>query len=168
MPKGVDPRVVRAWLVMGLWAALVWGLGGDGMSHNQTSRFIGPFIDWLLPDLSWHERRSLLYSMRRSAHVGEYAILALLSVRAVWLSWRESLLLASVFSVGVVVAMAIADEARQGRSAVRTGSGWDVLLDIAGGVTAIAGFFLLQRLQRRSSRPDEALAAEPPGARDAE
>jgi VanZ family protein len=147
---------------------MVWGLGGDGMSNQHTSRIIGPFMDWLIPDLSWQEKRAVFYWMRKSAHVFEYAMLALLTLRALWLSWRESLLLTSVFAVGVVVAMAIADETRQGRSAMRTGSGWDVLLDIAGGVTAIAGFLLIARL-RRGSRPlDPALSARPAGASDAE
>lgn len=136
---------------MALWAALVWGLGGDRMALEPTSRFLGPLIDWLLPDLTWYERHQVLYSIRKSAHVVEYAILALLTLRAMWLSWRQSLVLASVFSVGVVAAMAVADEMRQGRSSVRTGSGWDVLLDISGGLAAIAGFLLFQRFRRSAA-----------------
>jgi VanZ family protein len=145
----IDPRVLRAWLATALWAAFVWGLGGDAMASESSSRFIGPLIDWLLPDLGWHEKHRILYTIRKSAHVVEYAVLALLTLRALWLSWRESLLLASVFAAGVVAAMAVADEARQGQSAVRTGSAWDVLLDVSGGLAAIAGFLLFQRLRRR-------------------
>ena len=130
-----------------LWAAFVWGLGGDSLSNQQTSRIIGPLIDWLFPDLSWQDKGAVLYTIRKGAHVVEYAVLALLSLRALWLSWRDSLLLASVFAAGVVVAMASADEYRQGLSQVRTGSGWDVLLDISGGLTAIGGVLLFQKLR---------------------
>jgi VanZ family protein len=136
---------------MALWGALVWGLGGDRMASEPTSRFIGPFVDWLLPDLTWHERHKILYTIRKSAHVVEYAILALLTLRALWLSWRESFLLASVFAVGVVAAMAVADEVRQGQSSVRTGSGWDVLLDISGGLAAIVGFLIFQHVRRMAT-----------------
>ena len=85
---------------MGLWAAFVWSLGSDGMASQETSRIIGPIVDWLLPDLSWQERRSLLYGIRKGAHVFEYGTLALLSLRALWLSWHHSMLLTSVFSAG--------------------------------------------------------------------
>lgn len=143
-----------------LWAAFVWGLGGDDMSRAQTSRIMGPLIDWLFSGLSWQERSSLLYTVRKSAHVIEYAILALLSLRALWLSWRDSLLLASVFSAGVVSAMAVADELRQARSPVRTGTSDDVLLDVSGGLAAIAAFLAFQWL-RRSWGDDRAAGAWP-------
>ena len=136
---------------MALWGALVWGLGSDRMASEPTSRVIGPFVDWLLPDLTWHERHKILYTIRKSAHVVEYAILALLTLRALWLSWRESFLLASSFAVGVVAAMAIADEVRQGQSSMRTGSGWDVLLDISGGLAAIVGFLIFQQVRRMAT-----------------
>jgi hypothetical protein len=135
-----------------LWAAFVWGLGSDSLSGHQTSRIIGPVIEWLFPGFSAQDRLALLYTIRKSAHVFEYSVLALLSLRALWLSWRRSLLLASVFSAGVVSAMAMADEYRQGQSALRTGSGWDVLLDICGGLTAIGGFVLFQRARRGRQR----------------
>jgi VanZ family protein len=160
VPSRIDPRVLRAWFAMAMWAAFVWGLGGDTMAMESTSRFLGPLIDWLLPDLTGYERHRALYTLRKSAHVVEYAILAILTLRAMWLSWRQSLVLASVFSLGVVAAMAVADEVRQGRSSMRTGSGWDVLLDICGGLAAIAGFLLFQRIRRAASsrRPDVEMA----------
>lgn len=148
MRTGVDLRVVRAWLAMVLWIAVIWGLGSDQMSDRQTeSRFLGPLIDWLLPDLSLQARHAVMYSIRKTAHVVEYAILALLSIHALWLSWRKPLRLTSLYSAGIVTVVAIADEVHQGLTSERTSSGWDVLLDIAGGVAAIAGVWLLRRLR---------------------
>ena len=158
--KGVDPRLLRAWLAMMLWAAVVWGLGSDDLSLQQSSRIIGPILDTLFPGLSWQERQRVIYVIRKSAHPIEYAVLGLLVMRALWLSWRESILLSSVFSAGVVVAMATADEARQGHSAMRTGSGWDVLLDVSGGLAAIAGFLLYRRLRRTSDGERSAPSAK--------
>ena len=58
-----------------LWAAFVWGLGSDTLSEGQTSsRFIGPLIDWLFPDLSPDARYAVHYGIRKSAHLTEYAL----------------------------------------------------------------------------------------------
>ena len=83
-----EARVVRAWLAVILWAALVWSLGSDGFSSGQTSRILGPLIDWLAPNASEAERAELLFLARKTAHVVEYGILAALALRALWLGTR--------------------------------------------------------------------------------
>jgi len=142
-------NVVIAWLVAAGWAGLVWGLGGDALASPTTSRILGPLVEWLLPELTPSEKWRLVGLVRKSAHVVEYAILAALVLRATLLSWRRSVALAAVFSLGVVTAMAVADEVRQGRSSVRTGSAWDVALDVTGGALAVTFGLGLERLYRR-------------------
>ncbi|MBW2275201.1 MAG: VanZ family protein [Deltaproteobacteria bacterium] len=139
-----------AWVPVALWALLVWGLGGDGFSASETSRFIVPAMRWLFPDMNAREIWQLLYAIRKLAHVVEYAILAILVVRALWLGRRPSLAFSAALALAIVVTFAAADETRQGRSAARTGSHRDVLLDVSGGVVAIG---LLVFLQMRREEP---------------
>ena len=45
----------------------------------------------------------------------------------------------------LVISLASADELNQSFQASRTSSGWDVLLDIFGGISALAAFKLFRR-----------------------
>ena len=107
------------------------------MASPATSAFLGSFVEWLLPGITPGEKWKVVRFLRKSAHVFEYAVFAALLLRAARLSWQRSIRLAAAFSVGVVAAFAIADETRQGLSAVRTGSAWDVALDVFGGLLAV-------------------------------
>lgn len=130
---------------MVLWAAIVWGAGGDSLSATSTSRFLGPLLDWILPSLGDAQKDFLLGLSRKSAHVVEYAILAALLLRALRLSWTGPLTSAALVSFCGVAALAVTDEWRQGLSAARTGSAGDVALDLAGGLVAIAIWGLIER-----------------------
>lgn len=143
-------HIASAWVPVALWALLVWSLGGEGFSASETSRFIVPLARWLFPDLSHRELWQLLYAIRKTAHLVEYAILALLVVRALWLGKRPSLAFSAALALAIVVTFAAADETRQGRSATRTGSHYDVLLDTSGAVVAVV---LLVFLQLRREEP---------------
>ena len=135
------------------------------MSDSQTtSRFLGPLVDWLLPDLSESGRHAVLYTIRKSAHLVEYAVLALLAMRAFWLSWHRPPWQTSGLAALVVAAMAITDETLQGLTAERTSSAWDVLLDIAGGLAAMAGYWLIRR--RWPSAKPQRSAPPTPGAEE--
>ena len=67
----------------------------------------------------------------------------------------------------IVATVAIADEGRQGASAVRTGSGWDALLDLAGGLAAMAGYWLY-RQRRPTSNSASAPRSDAPDTADPE
>ena len=148
---------VRAWAFVVLWAAIVWGAGGDSLSATSTSRFLGPLLDWILPNLGDAQRDFLLGLSRKSAHVVEYAILAALLLRALRLSWTRALAPAALLSLCGVGALAVADEWRQGLSAARTGSVGDVALDLAGGLAAIAIWGLIERFRASGTRGPTAI-----------
>src|SRR5688572_16205127 len=61
---------------------LIFSASGDQMSGQRTSRFIGPFLRWLKPDISPAAISLVQGVVRKTAHVVEYAILALLLWRA--------------------------------------------------------------------------------------
>jgi len=148
-----NPKALRAWLLVLLWAAVVWSLGGDSFSASETSRFLRPMIEWLFPEFSVSDMYRLLYAIRKTAHVVEYALLAVLILRALWIGSLRSLLQSLGLTLLLVATMAIADESRQGTSAARGGSGWDVLLDVSGGFLAVAIVLVIQSRLRRPLFP---------------
>ena len=50
------------------------------MSSEHTSRFLVPFLRWLMPDISRATIAQIHILLRKGAHLAEYAILAVLSL----------------------------------------------------------------------------------------
>jgi VanZ family protein len=132
------------------WVALILGLGSEGFSAAATSRFLRPLLDWLLPHATPDTLRGMHLVLRKAAHVVEYGVLALLA----WRASRRDLprRLAAALTLGLLLAVAIGDEARQAGLAARTGSPRDVALDVAGGCLALA-LMLAPRALRRFPAP---------------
>jgi len=76
---------LRYWLPVILWMILIFSASTDSMSSGQTSRIIGPLLRWLKPDISEAAVGRIVLTARKSAHLTEYAILALLF----WRAWRN-------------------------------------------------------------------------------
>jgi len=75
---------------------------------------------------------------RKLAHFTEYAILGFLAARAFRTSPKRAISSRwFLISVALVVAFALADEYHQSFVPTRTGSFYDSLIDIAGGLTAL-------------------------------
>ena len=146
---GMQPRVARAWALAIVWAAVVWSLGGDGFSATNTSRFLRPLIEWFVSDFSRGDMYALLVAIRKAAHIVAYALLSLLILRALWIGSVRSLVLSLGLTLALVTGLALADETRQGYSRARTGSGWDVALDIGGATSMIVILVALQTLTGR-------------------
>ncbi len=158
-----DPSAGRAWLWVGLWAFIIWFLGGESLSLDNTSRFLGPLLRWLLPDIEQATTAQIQFAIRKAAHLTEYCVLSFVTLRALLLS--RSLLSRSSLSQSPVrsrrsepdtergnprraafaalclaAAFATADETRQSFSMSRSGAASDVALDTLG---ALAGIGLL-------------------------
>ncbi len=150
-------RLFWAWLLVAIWAAVIWTLGGEGFSFRETSRTFSPFFDWLFGDLDRATKWRMMIALRKSAHFVEYAILALLTFRAALLSApRTQILTASFVTLFLVATLATADEARQAFSVSRTGSPVDILIDVAGGLIATGGLIAIRRRMRPADRPQPA------------
>ena len=121
---------------------------------SRTSRFVRPLLEFLFPTAG--EETLVFYHVivRKLAHLAEYAVLAMLAARALggslraWLSRNWPLV-----SFGLITAVAVADEAQQSFRASRTGSGLDVLIDLAGGLSMILLIVLIgiYRTRRRGA-----------------
>lgn len=118
-------------------------------------------VEWLRGMFSKLDRRTqyqLIFWVRKTAHLVEYAILALLSFRAALLSaGRSRFTTAAWVTLFVVAALATADETRQAFSATRTGSPYDVMLDVLGGSIAILGLLLVLRQVRSKGQAEDAM-----------
>jgi VanZ family protein len=138
---------VRDWLPVVGWMAVIFVGSTDAFSSAHTSRILGPLLRRLFPGLGDPSVDLAVLSIRKAAHVTEYAVLATLWWRALrrtvgrdprpW-AWRPAGL-----AVLACVLWASTDELHQSFTATRTASGWDVLLDATG---ASVGLLLLWRL----------------------
>ena len=129
-------EILKAWLPVALWLALMFFGSTDLMSAEHTSRFLIPFLRWLDPNISWVTIAHVHLFLRKAAHVTEYAILTGLLFRAsrglIDDFWRRA-------AVAFVPAMifAAADEFHQTFVPSRTGSAYDVLVDYSGAFLGI-------------------------------
>ena len=114
---------------------------------NQTSRIIRPLLEFLFPTAP--AETILLYHgvIRKLAHVTEYAVLGVLACRA-FRTIFDSRLYALLASFALVFLIASLDEFNQSFNSLRTGSPWDVAIDIIGGAVSIFMYFLLARRNR--------------------
>lgn len=142
----------KYWLPVVVWSVVIYSASGDKKSVHHSSRIIEPIVRWLIPDISDEAVRTTVLLVRKTAHVTEYAIFALLLWRGFRnTSWREAAgwpWRCAVAAWGAAVGFAITDEWHQVFVPGRQGSGWDVMIDSLG---AAAGLGVLWWLWRRRS-----------------
>ena len=127
-------RFLKYWLPLLIWLGVIFVGSTDLMSAAHTSRLIVPILLWLKPGMAPETTRSILFAVRKCAHVVEYAILALFLWRALRSRSALRTKLPTLFSA-VLLACAVfaaSDEFHQSFVKSRTPSVRDVLLDIAG------------------------------------
>ena len=134
-------QFVRYWLPALCWLVIMFVASTDLMSAEHTSRFIGPFLQWLIPAIAPETIRTVQFAVRKAAHVIEYAVLATLLLRAIRGGRPELRLPSAVLAVALAVAWAVLDEYHQSLVASRTGSPGDVLIDTAGAVLGATGYW---------------------------
>lgn len=127
-----------------IWTVIVLALGTGLGAMDETSRFIGPFLKWLLPNTPPDTIKFIHALIRKFAHFAEYAVLAFLA----WNAFRyfsRPILLAFLLATAV----AIIDEFDQSFNSARTSSIYDILLDCAGALSVcVALYFVLMYWQR--------------------
>ena len=109
----------------------------DLMSAAHTSRFIGPFLRWFIPDISDATIRTVQFFVRKAGHLTEYAILAVLLCRALRAHFHRFFSIATIAFVASAIYAAF-DEFHQSFVSSRTGSPWDVAIDCLGAAIGLA------------------------------
>jgi VanZ family protein len=122
-------------------------------SSINTSRFIGPLLLWLFPDLSESRLAAIHFLIRKASHFTEYAILALLARRA-FVTSPTAFVHRRWFELGLllVTCYALLDEFHQSFVPSRTASIYDSAIDVAGGLTVLLIFKLYDKHSRRQKR----------------
>ena len=121
----------------------------DLMSAEHTSRFIGPFLRWVAPDISTATVESIQLLVRKCAHLAEYAILAALLYRAFRYA-QDNFWRAATLTLAAATLYASLDEFHQSFVPSRTGTPWDVGIDSLGAVAGLVTYRIVNG--RRKSK----------------
>jgi len=143
---------VAAWGPVMVWAAFILSLSGDRFSDVHTEAWLSDIASALGISLPVVEVANFI--VRKSAHFVEYAVLSVLTLRAMLVTWpqrrRRQLLVWAVLAAAVWASI---DELHQYYfTLARMGTPKDVVLDTTGAVAgAVMGASYLSRRARRST-----------------
>lgn len=143
-------RVIR-YAPLFLWIGIIFFASTTQGAMSNTSRFIRPLLEFLFPNAP--EETLIFYHgyIRKFAHLSEYAILAFWACRAFWSSSVKFLQTYwFIFSLALVFLVASIDEYNQSFNTLRTGSFYDVWLDVSGGALMIILFTLYKHFYKRN------------------
>lgn len=150
LPPKWRERLIR-YAPLFLWIGLILFLSTRLGAMSNTSRFIRPLLEILFPNSP--EEILLTYHnyIRKLAHAIEYAGLAFFAARA-FSSSSVNILRRFwfVFSISLVVLMALVDEYNQSFNPARTGSIYDVWLDVAGGFFMLLLFIIFKSFSKNN------------------
>ena len=128
------------------WMILIFIASTGELSSSRTSLIVRPVLLWLFPDISESRIALAHFWVRKTAHFAEYAVLAILAARAFSKSSYERLRRGYFFfALLLIVVYSVSDEIHQGFVASRSGSVYDSLIDIAGGLTALIIYAVYRR-----------------------
>jgi VanZ family protein len=148
---------LKYWLPLLIWVGVIFLGSTDLMSAEHTSRFIVPFLRWLKPDISAETLASIHFILRKCAHVGEYAVLGLLLLRAATLmmNFKRSMAILYVSVLSVCLFVAATDEFHQALVASRGASVRDIMIDSGGAILGlvIGSIFTMNRSIRLEKAP---------------
>jgi VanZ family protein len=121
-----------------LWIGFIFFASTNEFSAGNTSRFIRPVLLWLFPQITEDELTTVHLLTRKAAHFFEYAVLAFLARRAFVTSARSFIQQHwFAWSLVLIVLGSLLDELHQSFVPSRTGSIYDSVIDVAGGLTVL-------------------------------
>jgi len=139
--------------------AIIFLISTDLGSAAHTSQILVPLLRWVNPDISPTAIDLIHTIIRKGGHLTEYAILALLSLRAVTRSGahrqtpsREWSFRAAGIALLVAGLYAATDEFHQSFIPSRTASIYDVMIDTSGAFVALSVVFLWKKARSRTAR----------------
>lgn len=132
---------------------VIFSASGDASSAHHSSRIIGPIVHWLFPDLPEKQIETIVFYVRKIAHLAEYFLLALLLWRAIrkpirqdTRPWNWSL---AAIVVVIAAAYATTDEVHQLFVPNRQGKLHDVIIDTCGAALAMVTLWILGRWRKQ-------------------
>ena len=146
---------INPWVWVAAWMGVIFFFSTDLFSGAQTSRIIGPILRWFVPDISDYSIATVQLVARKIAHLVEYAILSILSCRALVQRAALSPLPLGALGQAVLIAVVYAalDEWHQSWTDERFGSPLDVAIDSVGATVGAAFFAWLSRRKTGTTSP---------------
>jgi VanZ family protein len=114
-------RLAKLWLPVLIWAALILSASNDSFSSDESREWLETLFGREFPEI-------VNFAVRKAGHIFFYGVLGALAFRA---DRRV------VVAAGIVLLVASVDEYSQSLSAARSGTPWDVLLDVCSAVVVI-------------------------------
>jgi VanZ family protein len=135
--------LLSAWIPAAICVLLIALSSSDTFSSGNTGSFLRPWVEDLIGPLSNHAWKDLLFDIRKTAHFWGYGLVSLVFFRAWRMTFRLSRsysavtasLRAAAIALLSTLVLSSADEFHQSFLPKRTGSPFDVLLDMCGAVT---------------------------------
>src|SRR3954471_5066495 len=106
-------RTFFRWAPVVAWMVVIFSASSDTQSWQHSSRIVGPLVHWLLPDLPERQVESVVFFVRKCAHMTEYAILALLIHWAFAMSPSSEGRRTAWWCLAIVILYAASDELHQ-------------------------------------------------------
>ena len=113
------------------FAALILILSGDLGSSKNTRGLLWWLLSWL-PFIEWSHVISINAFLRKTLHVAAYGFQYFLCFRAFYGQFGYRRGKSCLWSLGLCLLLAVVDEGHQVFRPTRTGSPWDVALNMAG------------------------------------
>ena len=125
------------WVPVLVWTALVLGFSSGDFSAENTGSLLAPVLLWLFPWITADQIGVIHGLVRKTAHVTEYGILALLWFRTLTRSAGLRVPAGAGLALAISIVVATVDESHQAMLPSRTGSAADVVLDSVGAAVAL-------------------------------
>ena len=139
-------KFIRYWIPVIIWLGIIFWMSTDTFSSEQSSRFIMPIIHFLFAWISPQTADLMHGVIRKSAHFFVYFVLGFLLLRAFCGAFSQKLCLRwVVYSIILVIFIAMSDEFHQSFVASRTSSPVDVIIDSASGIFSQIAILLREK-----------------------
>jgi len=154
-------RKVSAWLPVVLWMGVIFTASTHYGSTSNTTSVLEPLVMWVAPDTPPEQFDQVHHLVRKAAHFTEYAVLALLALRALRMTAGRRLGKSHLRAGGLILlfvaAYASTDEYHQSLVTERGPSVYDVLIDTSGALAALTVLGLVERTKRQTKENSPAM-----------
>ncbi len=136
-----------------IWIGVIFYLSSDSGAMTETSRFIRPILEFIFPTATESTLNIYHGYIRKFAHFAVYAVLAFLASRAFFnRAGTQGRKYWHLYALGLSALVGTADEINQSLGSTRTGSFWDVVLDVSGAIFAVAIYWLFVARRTKAGR----------------
>jgi VanZ family protein len=133
-----------------IWMSVIFWFSTDLFSGDNTGSLLWKIVSFVYPGATRELFDSIHFLVRKSGHLTEYAVLALLLFRAFRSGSQERWRLRwALYSLLVAFLYASLDEYHQTFTRRRTASFYDSLIDTSGAVTVLILLWLFRRKNER-------------------